>query len=329
MPSRPRASRERRGRRWKVIVIVGALLVVDAVLIGFAINGRTPEPQNTSAPQGEIVEPESDLATDPAPTPEPTAPPAPPAPPATGEPQRVMTALDATTAWRVATGTCADPAVSPEVTRDGGAAWTAFDATAATGIRSAQRLIVSSVDAVAIVGLGAEECAPTLVRTYVGGEDWAEYPDEVGSAWYIADEGAGVHAPGGDVQAPCPAGVVALSVSRTDAAAALCRDGGVASTVDGGATWGAVTAIAGAQALAPQPDGYLAAVLGSEGCAGIAIMTLDAAAAAPTMVGCRESGANSAELAGRIALSESGDGTLWLWAGDDLARSADRGATWL
>lgn len=310
------------------IAVVALLLIVDAVLIGLALSGRDPEPSGAT-PQVEVVD---DVAAEPSASPsaEPSAEPtAPPQPPATGAAQRVMTAIDGSTAWRVPTGPCPEAQVLPEVTRDAGAAWQPFDASAETDLRSVQRLIVSSAESIAIVGLAADDCSPSLVRTYVGGIDWASYPDEVGSAWYIADGGAGVHAPGGSVQPACPAGAVAISVSGTDSAAALCADGSVAATVDAGRTWGAPVALPGVQALAPRSDGYLAAVLGGEGCAGVAIVALDRSGAAPTPVGCRAASGDAASLAGLIALSESSDGTLWLWAGDEVARSEDRGATWL
>ena len=303
-----------------------ALLLVDGVLIALALADRTPD--SGAAPQAEIVDVEvgADPSAEPSETPEPEGP---AAPPATVTPQRVLTAIDDSTAWRVATGPCPEASVLPELTRDAGATWTEFDATAETGLRSVQRVIVSSADSIALVGLGAADCVPSLVRTYVGGQEWTDYPAEVASAWYVADGGATVHAPGGVVQPACTSGVAAVSVSGTAAAAALCTDGSIAATIDGGLTWGASTALPGVQALAPQPDGYLAAVLGSDGCAGVAIMTLDRAGAAPTPIGCRETAADPAALAGQIALSETGAGTLWLWAGDELLRSADRGAGWL
>lgn len=336
MPPRARADRSRRTRegltrRGLAIVVVVILLIVDAVLISLALSGRDPEPSD-AAPQVEVVDDVAESPAEPSASPSesPSAEPSDaPQPPATSAPQRVMTAIDGSTAWRVPTGACPEAQVLPEVTRDAGAVWQPFDATAETDLRSVQRLIVSSVDAIAIVGLATDDCSASLVRTYVGGIDWADYPEEVGSAWFIADGGAGVHAPGGIVQPACAAGAVAISVSGTTSAAALCADGSVAATVDGGSTWSAPSALPGVQALAPGTDGYLAAVLGGEGCAGVAIVALDRSGAAPTPVGCRPASGDASSLAGLIALSESSDGTLWLWAGDEVVRSEDRGATWL
>lgn len=324
-------------RRWpKVsgeVAVVAALVVINVVLVVLLFERPMPEADDISSP-GLISEPvpmpipssspSASPSAEPSPEPEPA-----PSPPATALGQYVMAAVDGSTAWRMATGACpAGPAIA-ERTVDGGANWQSSDASLATGITAVQRLIASSADQVALIGYRSDGCAPTLVRTFVGGEEYSAADNELAAAWYVpADDRASVHAPQtGFVAAPCSS-VVAITAASNTVAAVLCADSTVHATVDGGASFTGGVAVAGAQAVTASGDGWAVAVLGVPDCAGVAIAQLDAAAAGSTLVGCLPIEAAPADLAGRVAIA-NGAGTLWVWAGDRVARSESNGASWL
>lgn len=322
-------------RRWLVIAGVTALVLLDVILVVWVL-GR---PQTSEAgSQGPIPgAPSSDVTADPDADGGETDPDSQPSedpdasaaiePVASGPAARILTALDGEVAWRATTGECPAATASPEFSTDGGASWTTTDATGPTGVTALQRIIVSSADVAAMVGAAPDGCEPTLIRTYVAGDNYEDYPAEVAAAWHVdpADR-ASVNAPGGVVEAPCAA-VVAIAAASDVAAAVLCADGSVSTTADAGAAWSTPVAVAGAQALAPTDGGFVVARLGGTACAGVGIAIVDAAGAGATDSGCLPVPGELSALAGQVAVSD-GEGTLWLWAGEALVRSTDRGATW-
>ncbi|GAA1701699.1 hypothetical protein GCM10009792_22540 [Microcella alkalica] len=319
-------------RRWVVIAGVTALVLLDVILVVWVL-GRPQSSESGSqepiagAPSTDVtIEPEPDADPDADPPDDPGAP-AQIEPVASGPAARILTAVDGDVAWRATTGECPAAAASPEFSTDGGASWTTTDATGPTGVTALQRIIVSSADVAAMVGAAADDCTPTLIRTYVAGDNYADYPAEVVSAWHVdpADR-ALVNAPGGAVEAPCAA-VVAVAAASDVAAAVLCADGSVSTTTDAGAAWSTPVAVAGAQALAPTDGGFVVARLGGTACEGVGVAIVDAAGAGATDTGCLPVPRDPATLAGQVAVSDGG-GTLWLWAGEAVVRSTDRGATW-
>lgn len=312
---------------WGAWVGVGALVLVNVVLIGLLV-GRPDAPAEEIASPGLINEPIPTPTPSASPSPSPSAEPE-PEPPATAPGQYVLAAVSDTTAWRATTGTCPDAAATPERTTDAGANWQGSDATTATGITAVQRLITSSADQVALIGYQADGCAPTLVRSFVGGEEYSAADGELAAAWYVpADDRSTVHAPSaGFGPAPC-ASVVTLAAASNTAAAVLCDDATVFATADVASTFTGGVAIAGAQAIASSSDGWLVAILAVDDCPGVAIGSLDAAATSMQLVGCFPTDEPADALAGRVALS-NGAGTLWMWAGDQLGRSQSNGASWL
>lgn len=312
---------------WGAWAGIAALVVVNIVLVALLIGRPEPEVDEIASP-GLISEP---IPT-PTPSETPSASPTPdpePTPPATAPGQYVLAAVDGATAWRVTTGACPTATATLERTVDGGATWQPSDATAATGITAVQRLIASSAEQLALIGSQADGCAPTLARTFVGGEEYSLADGELDAAWYVpADDRASVHAPStGLVAAPC-ASAVAITAASNTVAAVLCGDGTVHATRDGASTFTGGVAIPGAQAIAASGDGWAVAVLAVDDCPGVAIAQLDAAATGFELVGCLPVDAEPTQLAGRVALSTAG-GTLWVWAGEQLARSESSGASWL
>lgn len=317
--SRKRSSRVISGaakRRWTFIGL-GAFVIADILLVALAFSS-TRAPASGAVP---AAAPTASARTMPTAEPTATARPTPTAAPDAVAPTRVLGAIDANTAWRAAVGSCPGPAATMELSVDGGATWTQASAGGASAVL---RILPDSASQVSAVTLASQGCTPQYIRTYVSGQDWATYNSDLAGAWYVAPASpASIHSPQGAVTAPCPA-VVGLAARDSATAAVLCSDHRVFQTTTAGATWDAGTAVAGGVAIASYTDGYSVATAGAPGCAGVAIAHLAAGAASSTPVGCFTT---STPAPGTVALS-SGGSTLWLWAGDAVARSGDGGATW-
>jgi hypothetical protein len=324
MPKKSRrqsAAREER-KRWVAIAGIALFLALDIFLVVLALQSTSPR-NNGSASAEPSVGGESTA---------PASPSASPTPPTSGStavtavaPTRILAALDATVAWRATTGACPEATATPELTVDGGVTWASADLTAATGVMALQRIFVSGSDTATFLGSGAD-CVPEVVRTFVGGADFADYPDQLDRSWYLAPVGsATVHAPGGDVAAPCPS---AVTVAPLDAsrAAVLCADSGIHLTADAGATWTTLAATPGAVALTEMTDGFLVASAGAVGCAGVQLIAV-AVDDSRTALDCVESSEPASDLAGSIAVDWTAEG-IWLWVGERLLISTDEGATW-
>ena len=309
-------------RRMSVYIAVAAFFAVDILLIVLAL-GSTQVGAESEAPQA--IPTFDAVASTSAPTVTPSSTPVAeailPLPPT-----RLLGAVDEKTAWRAVTGDCPATPASPELTTDGGATWKKTDATGPAKVTALQRLLVTSESVVEMVVLAKSDCAPQLVKTFVGGDTFKAYPDELDGAWFVdpADR-ATIHSPSGSAMAPCDA-VVSLAVINDKAAAALCADGRLFATEDAAVTWSSPASIPGAVALTATDTGYLAAAVGRAECAGLQLLTLTPTLEA-TEFGCYKTDAQPASLAGNVAVSTAAD-TLWLWAVGAFVRSADGGANW-
>jgi hypothetical protein len=325
-PTKPSGRKNRNNsarRRW----LVGGLavfLLFDAGLVFFALTNTKPassagtvaEAPTTEPPVDEPVETTEPAVVEPVET---TA-------TATVTPTRLLSALDASTAWRASTGACPATNANPELTTDSGAIWESFNASIETDASSILAMNVVDNTEVSLVTLDVADCAPQLVSTFVAGNQWKAYPERAAAEWYLDPATpATVHSPSGDAAAPCTT-VATLAATDDSSAAVLCADASVFTTQDAGATWSAPTSVPGAAALAATTDGYEVAVANPVGCVGVSLVkvsadgVLDATARA-----CLAATVNP----GETAVSAVEDGTLWLWAGDAFARSTDGGASWV
>jgi hypothetical protein len=312
--------------RRHVLIYLGIVLFLaaDVGLVALALSST--QAANTTSkigpiPTFEATAPTPKPTATPVPTSKPTATPEPPAVP----PTRLIAALDATTAWRATTGACPATEASPELSIDSGASWKAKDATGPAKVVALQRITVGSAATATMVGLSQSGCAPQLVKTFVAGRNFASYPKELASAWYVDPSTRGsVHSPAGDKKAPCPA-VVAIAPSGAKTAAVLCADHSVHSTADSAVTWSAAVSVPGAGNITATAKGLVVSAGADTRCVGVRLVSLALDPLAVTGTACLPLAA--APPAGEVAVTEAAD-TLWVWAGDSLRRSADGGATW-
>ncbi|MFP7761480.1 WD40/YVTN/BNR-like repeat-containing protein [Marisediminicola sp. LYQ85] len=321
----PRDGSRRRG--W-VYAGLAAFLVVDVLLVSWAIsavsasNEPTEQPREVSitAPQASPAPPRDDADSDSDTDGAADAPTAVP-------PSRLLAAVDGSTAWRATTGECGVATAAPEVTTDAGTSWATTDASTETGVTALLRLVPASAEVASFVGLAQNDCTPIAVRTFVGGGDYAIDPAGVASTWHVdPSDRSAVVSPAGAVDAPCDT-VVDLAARNADEAAVLCDDGAVSVTDDAGTSWATPRVFDGAIALTRSDEGWTIAAVGSDDCAGVEI-TAVTDALAPGAIGCLPLDQPAADLPGSVALSAA-DGTLWVWTDEGMARSTDGGASWL
>ncbi|WIB60760.1 hypothetical protein DEJ13_02710 [Curtobacterium sp. MCLR17_007] len=295
------------------------LVVVDVVLVALALSRTAPESNGSPGPVPTFTStPGPDRTDRPAMSATPSATPAAGPDSADGDATaeaRLLSAVDAKTAWRSTRTQCGGSTVV-ERTADGGVTWQAVDLESDVDAIYAIRAQAGSVSL--LVGVGTD-CTPAVRTTTDAGSSWK--PGAVG------DAGAGVTPAGivlrsGMVASPCPQPREAFQGSYT--ATVVCADG-VVQWRQGSGPWVAVP-IAGVRSLADAGDSYTLARTGVAGCAGVSIDSLRATgvttATKTTTLGCAARATASGPAVARTASA------TWLWSGDDVLVSTDGGATW-
>lgn len=311
----PRYNPHKKSRRPWIYAAVIAFVLVDILLITWALGSRSPATQSAPAP----IPTFSPLTT---PTPTPTA-----TDIDTVPPTRILSALDGATAWRATTGECPTATATPELTTDSGGTWQATDATAETGVTALQSLRVVSDSLIELVGFEADDCAPQFARSFVAGADYSAAPNLLSNQWYVNPTTRGtVHAPAGDVDAPCDS-VVALAARSATESAVLCANSAAFTTTDSGVTWSNPVTIDGSVNLAVTAVGYVIATVGSPECVGVQLIALSVSPTTATPTGCLPVDEPAESMQGNVAISEAA-GAVWVWAGDSVMRSMDQGTSW-
>ena len=127
----------------------------------------------------------------------------------------------------------------------------------------------------------------------------------------------------GTVATPC---ATTVSVAgRGDALGVVCATHFVHRSQNGGTTWDEGVEVPGAAVLAATGGSYRVASVGQEDCAGVALTPLASQfdGSDPEAIGCFQGEFSNDNLA--IAFAAD---TLWLWAGNTVITSADKGVTW-
>lgn len=311
-------------RRLWIYFAVFAFVLVDVLLVFWAVSAKNAPPaEMTPAASARPIE-------TPTPTPSPTSTPLPPedvvaAVTTAVPPTRIITALNDMVAWRATTGPCPDTPATPEYTLDGGITWTATDATDPTDVTALQSITVDAESIASMVGLSGEECIPEFVKTFVAGDNYRSYPEQLEDEWFIdpADR-ASVHSPQGVVSAPCAEAVV-VAARDMKKAGVLCADQSVFFSQDSGETWATSVVPSGAIHLSVATDGYRIIADRNATCAGLQISTASRENGVFS-VQCLVTRVTSAGI-GEIGVSEA-EGALWVWVGDIVKKSLDGGATW-
>ncbi|WP_133411763.1 hypothetical protein [Agromyces badenianii] len=313
-----RAGRSRRNNRlWAGAGLIALAVVVLALTFVALTQNRSVPGAGTTPGSSPSATPEATRSEPPSATPAPVARPL-------AVPGRLIDAIDASSAVRAGATACPEP-TTIEVTSDGGATW---ETAEPAPVSEVQRVAAGDDAFVDLIGLGVEGCAPAYERSFTSGDAWQPVPEELDASWFVDPSNrAGVHAPAGDLSAPCGV-VVQLAVIDANAAAVLCEDGSVHATSDGGASWRSAAPVVGAAAIGTNGTVYRVAVVDQNGCVGAQLVELTAGDAG-LVPGAAGACLAATVGAGEVAVDSVVGGATWLWAGDALGRSEDGGVSWL
>lgn len=308
-----------------IAVGLAAFLLVDVVLIVWAIQAtRThavldePLPMQSFAPAPTAAPPSRPAVTE---TPTPTPTPEPP-PLVLAALPRLIEPVDATSAWRTSTTSCAGGQAVIEHTDDGGATWVAFglapDVAGLVAIEAYAEAATVGATA-ALVG----DCRAEYRMSFTSGEFWASYPDEQPDVPIVDPVDRGdLITPGERIDTPCAE--IAHAAPLAEGVAVVCTDAGLRVSPDRVA-WQDVTMTGAAVAVTDADGSYIAALRRVPECAdGIAIVRVGTDATTAPLA-CLPAAPPETDP---VAIGSALDGALWLWAGERVAVSTDGGVTW-
>jgi hypothetical protein len=230
--------------------------------------------------------------------------------------RRLLSAVDASEAWRAVSGTCSTDGASLEHSTNGGTSWTPV--TLGDDVGNVLAIHADAGTVSVLVGVGVD-CDPTVRTSTDDGATWkAGVPGAAGAGI----DKAGLLLSGGTVSIPCSDPIDAFQGKYTTAV--VCRD--EVQWRSGTRAWVPVP-VGGARSIADNGDAYLVARVGATACSGVDIDSMPAvgvtATTKTTPVGC----ADNAPQNGPVVVARSGQ-AVWLWAGNDVLTSADGGASW-
>ena len=172
-----------------------------------------------------------------------------------------------------------------------------------------------------VVG-GTRTCQPRLWTTTDAGDSW-NGPRSAAAAWGRSPKDARlVHRPGGEPVTPVPRPLPGARPGRVDRsnATALCGDGTLRRTTDGGDDWATGPTLEGGVALALSSVGTGVVARLDAACDGVVVGVL-----ADDELGSERCVEDVDPTPGKVALGVAPSG-VWLAAGDAVLRANEPGA---
>lgn len=294
-----------RVRRWLTVLAVIAFVAVDVALVVLAVRHTQGDPDSDTVPT--LTSPSTPT------TKPPTTNTTTPNEPAPGGAVMLALAQDGSV-LRATGGACADgePATL-ELATDGGAFTDVSPDQPPTQVLAAA---AGSATVLRVVGTD-RRCTPVVYRSVDAGETWTQSSDTTGTWHLLPNGGTTVHAPEREVDVGCT--VTSLSPVSESNARALCDDGFVMGTADGGRDWVALGRLEGAVAVAYSTTGDALGLADEGGCPAQVYATSNGGSAwSPTS--CL-----SGEPAQAISVT---NGRAVAQVGGMVFVSTDAGATW-
>ena len=283
------------------IVALAALLVLDLVLVFFAVRPDSTAATGTSARPTASAKPAAGGSASPRPK---------PAAPSVGQ-QRSVSLLDGGSALMSAPGSCAAGGAEVFRSTDTGATWTGVESPGAVVPRVT---LTGAESGFAIAaGQGCEEAL--LFRDTNALAGWSEGIKPADTWFVLPQVPARINGPAGLVESPCGQQVtVGLTPSASPDAAVLCADGFLQRTTDGGETWQRGGQLAGGRAIGGDPAGELLALAAVPGCDGLGVFITDPAGAwaqTTCLTGANRTGPVGIGSAGTTVIAVDGAGKTY------------------
>ena len=188
------------------------------------------------------------------------------------------------------------------------------------------RLGVESNGNLYVLGGAGEDCSSRYISYSTDGAIVAQTDKPQGMWSRDPKDPDRILGPGSARATPCKGQHVLglASLSRSEALL-VCTDGAVMVTSDSGKSWEEADELVGTMAVGAGGGRFWVAGKG-ENCDGIAVRSFSLAAGKLSS-GRSRCAADLPLTPGRIAIDVSGK-AIWLWAGDKVQVSTDRGRTW-
>jgi hypothetical protein len=292
-----------------------AFLAVDVALVALAMRSGHPTRETAaSAPVTSVATSAASATSTPGATATSGATSEAPTGPAPAPVTELVSALDATTAWRATSGSCEQGGSALSVTTDGGKTWEKTKSPA----RAVTRVQPLAAERVFAIGAGAG-CDLRQYASNNLGSSWLAGTAVSGGWARQLDKATDVLTPRDERAQPCGASTDVIDLSRTsaDQAQVLCADGAVMLTDDGGQTWSDDGAVKGGLALGNRLESnrlttYVARV--TSACPGIDIVRVAKGKSAERVACIGTKVPSGAGQIGLSLVSEAG----WLVAGDSV-----------
>jgi hypothetical protein len=308
-----------------VLVLVDVALVVGALrLSGRSSAAETPASESTAtqAAPAPARPTQSTAPTTPAVTTQTTAPDTGPTN-TPGVPLTVaVSAVDASTAWRVTVGSCSSGGAAVQISTDGGKGWRNRTSPYPVITR------IQATDASKGFVVGADNACTMGVRTSTdGGATWPGTGSLDNTIARDTKDPTKLRAPGGRTVAPCGTEpVVDLARNSPNGTEVLCAGGTIRSSTDDGSSWPEAGRVTSGLALdsklvGTNVTGFVAWT--KEACEGVQLSSVVGGKVSD--LGC----AHATDAApGQVALSVPNPTIGWLVVGGATWRSTDGLKTW-
>jgi hypothetical protein len=307
------------------LAALAILIAVNAALIVLLLRSQS---QVTAQPAGQLTISTTLPASSPAQGESPSLIPAPP--PSSLPPNdpnvaiatRLLVAASATEAWRATAGDCQTQG-QVEYSEDGGKSWRGAEKAALGPI---VRLGVENNGNLYAVGGAGKDCSIRYVSYSKTGQVASQTATPRGIWFRDPKNPDEIYGPGSARATPCKGQqAVGLASLSTTVALLVCTDGSLMASSNSGKSWKKADELVGTMAVGAAAGRFWVAGQGKN-CDGIAVRSLSLAAGKLSR-GDSHCAADLPLTPGHISIDGSGK-AIWLWAGDRVQVSTDRGRTW-
>jgi hypothetical protein len=280
------------------IAALAALLVLDLLLVFFAIRPDSTAATSVAARPAATARPGAGAGASARPK---------PAVPNVSQ-QRSVSLLEGGSALMATPGSCGSGGAAVFRSTDSGATWTGSDSPGPI----VPRVTLTGAEAgfAIAAGQGCEEAL--LFRDTNSLQGWSEGIRPADTWFVLPQVPARINGPAGLVDSPCGQQVtVGLTPSPSPEAAVLCADGFLQKTTDGGTTWVRGEQLAGGRAIGGDPAGELLALASVAGCDGLGVFVADPAGAwqqTTCLSGAERTGSVGITTAGTTVIAVDGAG---------------------